>query len=70
MAENENYEKITLIDFAKKVNGMRTMQKAYFMMKEKATLFESKRLEREVDEIVKSVLSPKQKSIFDVEEEE
>lgn len=64
-AENQKPKEITALDFVSKVIEMRDCQKNYFKTRDKGVLFESKRLENEVDKMAKHLNTPKQKSIFD-----
>lgn len=52
------------IALAKLVQAMRHAQAMFFKLRNQKTLDESKRLEREVDHMVKSILNP-QRSLFD-----
>ena len=53
-------------EFARIVSGMRLAQKRYFRERKEADLKEAKRLEREVDALLRT--GPKQPTLFEVGE--
>jgi hypothetical protein len=52
-----------LVDFAKLVQAMREAQKRYFRQRD--NLDECKSLERDVDRAAKSIIEPKQPTLFE-----
>ncbi len=57
---------MTLIELARQVAAMRAAQRKYFRDRGQGDLNESKRLERELDQAVKEILS--QRTMFDLME--
>lgn len=52
---NENSKEITLEVFAEKVKQMRHYQRRYFATRDETMMWESKKLEAEVDSLINSI---------------
>lgn len=60
---NANSRKITLEEFAEKVKQMRHYQRRYFATRDETMMWESKKLETEVDTIINKIFD-RQMNLF------
>ena len=60
---NENFVEITLEEFAEKVKQMRHYQRRYFATRDETMMWESKKLETEVDTIINKIFD-RQMNLF------